>query len=196
MSLWDDIDRARREHELLLRDVAAREASVLELLADWCVACFRDGGKLLTFGNGGSAAQAQHAASEFVNRYRRWRRALPAIALSADTAVVTSIANDDGFARVFARQLEALAGPADLALAFSTTGASANLLEAARTARRLGLRTAAMLGGDGGPLRELVDLALIVPDPHAGRVQEIQLFLVHVLCDRVDAEYPTVTAGF
>ena len=144
------------------------------------------GGKLLVFGNGGSASDASHIATEFVARFMRDRRALPAVSLAADNSALTAIANDFGFERVFARQLEALAGPLDIALAISTSGRSANVLVGARMARSLGLATIGLTGADGGELAGLVDVCLRVPSDVTARVQEGHILIGHVLCELVE----------
>jgi D-sedoheptulose 7-phosphate isomerase len=148
----------------------------------------RKGGKLLLFGNGGSAAQAQHAAAELTGRYRRERRALAAVALTTDTSALTAIGNDYGIERVFERQLEALARPGDVALALSTSGKSPNVLRAVEAAKRLGLRVIALTGGDGGALAGRADVALVVPSAATPQIQEAHLALLHVLCDGVERE--------
>lgn len=145
-----------------------------------------DGGTVFFAGNGGSAAHAQHIATEYSVRYRRDRRALRAVALTADGSALTAAANDLGFEAVFARQLEALARPGDLLVLLSTSGKSPNLLRAASAARRLEVGTVAMLGGDGGPLRSLVDDALVVPSADTSRVQELQLAIEHVIVELVE----------
>jgi D-sedoheptulose 7-phosphate isomerase len=142
---------------------------------------------LLFCGNGGSAADAQHCAAEYVVRYAATRRALPALALGTDAALVTAAGNDFGFEQVFARQVEALGGPGDLLVLHSTSGRSANLLAAARTARARGLATVAFLGKGGGPLAALVDEALVVPSDDTGHIQLVHMAIEHVLVELVEA---------
>lgn len=148
----------------------------------------RQGGQVLVFGNGGSAADAAHTAAELVGRFQRERRGYRAIALTADPSVVTSIANDYGYARVFARQIEALGRPHDIALAITTSGESANVLEALRTARELGLTTIALTGRDGGAAGQLADVHVNVPSDATPRIQEVHRTLLHVICDLVESE--------
>jgi len=143
--------------------------------------------KLLIAGNGGSAADAQHLAAELVGRFRRERRPAPAIALVDNPASVTAIANDYDFAAVFSRQLEALGNPGDILLAISTSGNSANVVEAVRSATSNGIRTIALTGGDGGHLAGLADLVIAVDSPQTARVQEIHLSVIHALCEIIDA---------
>jgi D-sedoheptulose 7-phosphate isomerase len=145
------------------------------------------GGRLFFCGNGGSAATVEHVATEYVVRLKRERRALAAHALTAGSAQLTAAANDFGFERAFARALEGLARPGDLLVLHSTSGASPNLLEAARSARRLGVGTVALLGETGGALAALVDLAVCVPARDPARIQEIQLAIEHAVAEQVEA---------
>lgn len=145
------------------------------------------GGKLMFCGNGGSAADAQHLATEYVVRFRRNRRAAAAIALTTDTSLLTAAANDLGFDQVFARQVEALGNRGDLLFLHSTSGESENLIAAAAMARQLGIRTVAMLARGGGRLRELVDLPVVVPTENGARAQEIHLTIGHVVCDLIES---------
>lgn len=146
-----------------------------------------DGGKLLFCGNGGSAATAEHIAAEYVVRFRRRRRPLPALALSGNSAVITAAANDLGFERVFARQVRALAGREDLVVLHSTSGDSENLCRAARVARELDVDTVGVLASGGGRLRDLVQLALVVPTEVVAHAQELHLALEHAVVDHVEA---------
>lgn len=148
----------------------------------------RNGGKVLFCGNGGSAADSQHLAAELVGRYRLERRALPAIALTTDTSILTAVSNDYAFEEVFARQVEALARPGDVLVLLTTSGRSRNLLRAAEAARGLGVKTIAFSGRDGGPLAGLTDLALTVPAETSDRVQECHIALGHILCELVEQE--------
>jgi D-sedoheptulose 7-phosphate isomerase len=144
------------------------------------------GGKILTFGNGGSAADAQHLAAELVGRFERDRPGLAAVALTSDTSVLTSVANDGGFARVFARQIEALGRPGDVAFAISTSGESANVVEGMRAATARGLRTVALTGRAGGALGAAAEIHINVPDDSAARVQEVHITLIHAICRIVE----------
>lgn len=153
------------------------------------VGSLRNGGKLLVFGNGGSAADAQHVASELVNRFERPRRALAAVALTADAAVVTSIGNDEAFARVFARQIEALGREGDVALGISTSGASPNVVAALDVARAQKLRTIALTGRDGGAVGRAAAVHVNVPSDSTARVQEVHRTLLHVICDLVERAF-------
>lgn len=149
-------------------------------------ATFEHDGMLLTFGNGGSAADAQHLTGEMIGRYRRERRPLPAVTLSTDPTVLTCIANDYVFADVFARQLQALARPGDVVAAFTTSGRSANVVEALSTARSRGATTVLFGGGDGGPAAAYADHTLLVPSTTTARIQEMHTFLLHAVSEVVD----------
>lgn len=144
------------------------------------------GGKLVAFGNGGSAADAQHLAAELVGRYSRDRRPLAALALSADTSVLTAIANDTSYNRVFARQIEALGRRGDVALAISTSGTSRNVVAGLESARQLGLTTVALTGRDGGTVARLADVHVNVPETSTARVQEVHRTLLHVICELLE----------
>jgi D-sedoheptulose 7-phosphate isomerase len=144
------------------------------------------GGKLLIFGNGGSAADAQHMAAELVGRYQRERAALAAIALTTDTSVLSAVGNDYGFERVFARQVEALGRAGDVALGISTSGRSANIVAALEAARRRGMKTIALTGCDGGAVGRGADIHVNVPDESAARVQEVHRTLIHALCELIE----------
>jgi D-sedoheptulose 7-phosphate isomerase len=146
------------------------------------------GGKVLSFGNGGSAADAQHLAGELVGRYLRDRAALPALALTTDPSIVTAVGNDMGFDAVFRRQVEAHGRKGDVAVGISTSGKSPNVLEAFRAARERGLVTIALTGGGGGRLPGLVDYLIDVPHPATPRIQEVHGMVVHVLCQVVEEE--------
>jgi D-sedoheptulose 7-phosphate isomerase len=154
----------------------------------------KSGGKLLVFGNGGSAADAQHIAGELVNRFLKNRKALPAVALSTDGGVLTCIANDTGFENVFARQIEAHGRAGDVCLAISTSGQSPNIVVACKQARSQGIKVVALLGRGGGPVAALCDLALIVPSDDTQRIQETHNLLGHILCELIEAEmFPNQT---
>jgi D-sedoheptulose 7-phosphate isomerase len=150
------------------------------------VAAYRGGRKALFFGNGGSAADAQHLAAEFIGRYLRERRPLPAMALHANTSAMTSIANDYGYEHVFSRQLQALAVAGDVAVGISTSGNSPSIIEGVTIARRMGVYTIGLTGASGGRLRELVDVLIAVPSNETPRVQECHILVGHALCDAVE----------
>ncbi len=148
----------------------------------------RDGRKLLIFGNGGSAADAEHIAGEFVGRFVAERRALPAIALSVSTSVLTAIANDYSFEDVFARQVEALGQPGDVAFGLSTSGTSENVVAGLRAARERGLRTLGLTGRGGGTVIEFADVCVRVPADDTPRIQEGHLLVAHIVCEVAERE--------
>lgn len=154
--------------------------------AQLLVEVFQAGGKVLIFGNGGSAADAQHLAAEFVNRFQVERPPLAALALTTDTSILTAVANDYDFRQVFAKQVRALGRPGDLAWGISTSGNSPNVVAGLDAARELGLKTLALSGGDGGPVAAAAEMALTVPSRNTPRVQEVHITIGHVLCDLVD----------
>ena len=149
--------------------------------------CLNKNGKILLFGNGGSAADAQHIAAEFVCRFNRDRAALPALALTTDTSALTAIANDYGFERVFARQVEALCQPGDVVIAISTSGRSPNVIAGIEAARARGARTIGLTGGDGGDMIGLVDIAVVIPTDVIARIQECHITVGHLICEVVEA---------
>ncbi len=152
------------------------------------VATFRAGGKVLLFGNGGSAADAQHIAAELVNRFLLDRPALPAIALTTDSSILTSVSNDRDYAEVFARQVEALGRSGDVAIGISTSGRSASVVRGIEAASSARICTMAFTGGDGGKLAGLVDYAFVVPSRSTARIQEVHATLGHALCELVETE--------
>jgi len=170
------------------RALAAEGAAPIAAAAAIVAASFRAGGKLLLFGNGGSAADAQHIAAELTGRFRGERDALPAIALAANSSDVTALGNDYGFDRVFARLVCAHGRSGDVALAISTSGNSPNVLEAVREARSRGLRTIGLTGRRGGKLAPAVDVAIVVPSDDTQRIQEAHIAVGHVLCELVEEE--------
>ena len=153
------------------------------------VASLRSGGKLLVFGNGGSAADAQHLAAELVGRFQREREGLAAVALTTDTSVLTSVGNDYGFDRLFARQVEALGRRGDVALGITTSGASPNVMAGMDAARARGVITVALTGRDGGAIGRAAEIHVNVPSESTPRVQEVHRTLLHVLCDLVERSF-------
>ncbi|MEN9934048.1 MAG: hypothetical protein RLZZ387_627 [Chloroflexota bacterium] len=178
-------ERVRRWFEAS-RDVQARladeHAPAVARIADVVTGTFRSGGKLVLFGNGGSAADAQHVAAEFVSRFKRERAALPAIALTTDTSILTAIGNDYSFDRVFARQVRALVRPGDLAAGISTSGNSPDVLEGLVAARECGARTLGFTGERGGRLRDLADLCYHAPTEDTALIQQAHITVWHAIC--------------
>jgi len=156
--------------------------------ASLMIQCLQSGGKLLFFGNGGSAADAQHLAAEFVGRFVLERRGLPAIALTTDSSILTAVGNDYGFDQVFARQIEALGQPNDVAVGISTSGNSPNVIEAVKKAKKQNVKTIGLAGKDGGALAKSVDLAITVSSTNTARVQECHIAIGHILCELVENE--------
>jgi len=181
-----------RAHCTGLADLAARCAVELAEpaaeIAGLVLHTLRAGGKLMFCGNGGSAADAQHLATEYVVRFRYHRRPLTALALTTDTSLLTAAANDYGFEQVFARQVAGLGRAGDILFLHSTSGLSPNLLAAASAARKLGVLTVALLARGGGPLRTVVDRALVVPTGDSAHAQEMQLAIGHAICDIVERQ--------
>ena len=158
----------------------------LNAAAEALIAAYRGGRKAIFFGNGGSAADAQHLAAEFLGRYLLERQPLPALALHANTSAVTAIANDYGYETVFARQLQALAAPGDVAVAISTSGNSRSVLEAVTVARSMGVATIGLTGAKGGRMRDMVDVLIAAPSNDTPRIQECHILVGHALCDAVE----------
>jgi D-sedoheptulose 7-phosphate isomerase len=167
-------------------DFVSTQEQNLILLVDWVVSCFNNGGKLLVFGNGGSAADAQHLAAEFVNRFLIDRRPLPALALTTDTSILTSVGNDFSYDDIFAKQIYALGKKEDIALGISTSGNSPNVVNAIQAARDIGMQTAVLTGGSGGKLSSEAELVLNVPCDKTPHIQETHLWIEHMLCWLVD----------
>jgi D-sedoheptulose 7-phosphate isomerase len=151
--------------------------------------CLQFGNKLLLFGNGGSAADAQHLAAEFVGRFAMERAGLPAIALTTDSSILTAVGNDYGFEQIFARQIQALGRPGDVAVAISTSGNSANVLEGVKEARKRNLKTIGLTGKDGGALAQQADVAVTIPSTSTARIQECHIAIGHLFCELVDADF-------
>jgi D-sedoheptulose 7-phosphate isomerase len=167
-------------------DFAERSTEAILASAELIVEAFKAGHKLLLFGNGGSASDAQHIAAEFVNRFQIDRPALPAIALTTDTSALTSIGNDSDFKEVFARQLKALGREGDVAIAISTSGNSPNVIRAVQAAREIPVQVIAFTGRDGGQLARLSNIALVVPSESVSHIQESHITAGHVICELVD----------
>jgi D-sedoheptulose 7-phosphate isomerase len=184
--MTDDLQAQLEEHLAVVGE-AAGLLPLVGRLAELIVERLGEGGRLITFGNGGSAADAQHFAAELVGRYRADRRPLPAIALSSDPSIVTAIANDFGFDEVFARQVEGQSGPADVVVGFSTTGRSENVVRGLRAARACGAATALLTGADGDPAAEEADIVIRAPSDRPARIQEVHGLLIHLVCERIDA---------
>jgi D-sedoheptulose 7-phosphate isomerase len=177
-------ERAIRAHEAMRDGDLASVGTAARAIGD----ALKQGRKVLAFGNGGSAADAQHFAAELVGRFQRDRRAGAAVALTTDTSILTAVANDYGFDRIFARQLEALGSEADVAVGISTSGRSANVLAAFEVARARKMTTIALTGGDGGPVGRAAGIHVNVPDASTARVQEVHRTILHAWCELIEKE--------
>jgi len=186
-----DVSRSLRGSADALASAVANPGFIrsVERAAGAMVEALKAGGKIVVFGNGGSAADAQHFAAELVGRFRRPRHGLPAIALTTDSSALTSIGNDFGFDKVFARQVEALGASGDVALAISTSGGSPNILAGVRAARRTGMAVIGLTGGRGGKLAKEAEMAIVAPSDVTARIQECHAAVVHALCEAVDAAF-------
>ena len=182
----DEIKRQLNEHidavNMVTEHLTEPIAECVRMLVD----ALKGGHKLLIMGNGGSAADAQHFAAEMVGRFLLERKALPAIALTTDTSILTAVGNDYGFDDVFNRQVEALANPGDVLIGISTSGNSLNIKRAFETGKNIGVRTVGLLGRDGGEIGPIVDFNLTIPSSETPRIQEAHLVIIHILCDLIE----------
>jgi D-sedoheptulose 7-phosphate isomerase len=185
----DRINSAFAQHLELLNRTSSL-APDIESLAREMIDVLEAGGKILLCGNGGSAADAQHIATELTGRFmENDRRPLPAIALTTDTSALTAMGNDFGFESIFARQVQALACAGDMVISITTSGNSPNVLKALETAKAMKCRTVAVTGGDGGRVREIADVCLVVPSSETPRIQEMHIVIGHILCDLIDRHF-------
>jgi D-sedoheptulose 7-phosphate isomerase len=188
-----DFEEAIREHQSMMAGLDELGPALLTV-ADAMIERVRAGGAVFWFGNGGSATQALHFATELVGRFERERRGIRSYALVADTSLITAVANDYSFEAIFARQIDSLCRPGDVAVGLSTSGNSANVLQGVDAAASLRALTVGFSGGDGGKLARSVDLPIVVPHERTCRVQEAHLFLGHSLCELVEAAMPDLDA--
>jgi D-sedoheptulose 7-phosphate isomerase len=177
-SLQEGAELRIKVGQVCARNIVAAASMITE--------CFRSGGKLLLFGNGGSAADAQHLAAEFVGQFVMKRHALPAMALTTDSSILTAVGNDYGFEQVFARQIQALGRAGDVAIGLSTSGNSPNIIAAAEEARKRHLKIIGLTGKDGGTLAKCVDISITVDAQNAARIQECHIAIGHILCELVE----------
>jgi D-sedoheptulose 7-phosphate isomerase len=152
------------------------------------IKCFSTGNKIIVFGNGGSAADAQHIVAEFIGRFQKERKSLPAISLTADSSIITSLANDYSYDIVFSRQCESLVSKGDIVLGISTSGNSKNVEEGIKTAKKMGATTIGLLGGDGGTIKDVVDIPIVVQSTNTARIQEVHRVIYHIICGIVEIE--------
>ncbi len=183
----DEILQQQSENLLLIRESNYTEmvSEAINLQLD----SLKNGGKVLIAGNGGSAADAQHFAGEFVGRFLKERKGLPAISLTTDTSVLTCIANDYGYDQAIARQIEALGKPGDVFIGISTSGNSENIINGIKEAHALGMKVVGLLGKDGGKIKDMCDIAIVVPLNETPRVQEIHTMTVHMMCEMIEEKY-------
>jgi D-sedoheptulose 7-phosphate isomerase len=180
------IQKALRESIGVKEDFIKENTTKITFFAEKIALALTSDRKLLLCGNGGSAADAQHIAAEFINRYELERPPLPAIALTTDTSILTSVGNDYSFNEIFSKQVKALGVEGDVLLAISTSGNSTNVIEAVKAARGLGIFTVGLTGGEGGQLTRLVDLSLVVKSSVTARIQETHILVGHIICELVD----------
>ena len=183
------IEKSLEQHIEVFQTILTSEINLIRKCAEMIIETLENGGKILICGNGGSAADAQHIAAEFVGRYETERRALSAIALTTDTSTLTALANDYGFEQVFARQVEALGNAGDLLIALSTSGNSSNVNTAVMSARRIGCKTIGLTGSEGKKLASLCDACILVPAKRTARIQEAHITIGHIWCEIVDAKF-------
>lgn len=188
MSRKAEIISSLEKSVLVKRAVIKGMVPSIEDMVELIVFVYRAGGKVVLFGNGGSAADAQHIAGELMGQFAFKRKALPAVALTTNSSVLTAVANDYGYNKVFSRQVEALVNKGDVVVGISTSGGSPNVLEAIEVAKRKGAQTIGLTGGDGGKLAKVVDLALVVPSDSTPRIQEAHITIGHIVCELVERE--------
>lgn len=169
-------------------NLKSNHIDIIEKAADLIAQSIEQGGKAILFGNGGSAADAQHIAGELVGRFMKERPALAAIALTTNTSTLTAVANDYGYETTFARQIEGLGKKGDVAIGISTSGNSPNVIEGIKRAKHIGIRTVALTGGDGGKVSRIADLSVIVPSHSTPRIQESHSMIGHIICELVEEE--------
>lgn len=182
------IAKRLEESAQIKKTIATSKIGEIERMVNFILMAYKMGGKVVLFGNGGSAADAQHIAGELVGRFMLKRQAFPAIALTTNTSTLTAVANDCGYGAVFSRQVEALVDEKDVVIGISTSGDSPNVIEAIKLAKRKGAKTIGLTGGDGGKLAQVADLALIVPSDSTPRIQEAHITIGHIVCELVETE--------
>ena len=186
LTLLDASVRERIIASIELKQTLLKQSQLLAQIADELIRAYRAGKKVILFGNGGSAADAEHIAAELAGRYYMDRKPLPAEALTVNTSILTAIANDYGFEQIFARQVEALGNPGDIAIGISTSGNSPNVIEGIRVAKRKGMITIGLTGADGGQLKNEVDYCICVPSKDTPRIQEAHILIGHIWCELIE----------
>ncbi len=183
------IEKEMREHQKTFERVFEELRFHIYTASMICVEALKNQKKIILFGNGGSAADAQHIAAELVGRFKKERRALPAIALTTDTSALTAIGNDYGFEDIFSRQIEALAEQGDVAVGISTSGNSANVIKALEVAKESGCKSVGLIGRDGGKMAGVCDASVIVPSNDTARIQEMHIMIGHIICAAIDEAF-------
>jgi len=192
-SMRREVAKRLEESARIKKAIALSKIGEIERMVEFIITAYKTGGKVVLFGNGGSAADAQHIACELVGRLGVKRQAFPAIALTTNTSTLTAVANDYGYEAVFSRQIEALVNEKDVVVGISTSGNSPNVVEAMKMAKIKGAKTIGLTGGNGGKLAEVADLVLIVPSDSTLRIQEAHITIGHIVCELVEKELADVT---
>ena len=187
MNSTENLQNAIAEHQAMFAKLSALIPQISQVEEE-LKACLKRGGKILLMGNGGSAADSQHIAAEIVGRYKKERRGLPAIALTTDTSILTSVGNDYGYDYIFTRQIEALCRPEDIVIGITTSGNSKNVVAAIEEANKIGATTIGLTGGTGGKLSTLCKINLVMPSSDTPRIQEAHIFVGHSLCDLLESD--------
>jgi len=180
------IDERLKDSIQITETILKGDLSVIEKIAQEILDCVEKNHKVVFFGNGGSAADSQHLAAEFIGRFQKERKSIPAIALTTDTSILTALGNDYGFDIIFARQIQGLGQKGDVAFAFSTSGNSKNVIAGVLEAKKIGMKTISFTGCKGGKLASLTDLSFIVPSDNTARIQEAHICVAHIICELVE----------
>lgn len=188
MNNIETIKRDLAESAKVKKDLI-RQASLIDKIAKEAIAALKKGGKVIVFGNGGSAADSQHMVAELIGRFRREKRPLAAVSLATNTSILTAIGNDYGFQYAFSKQVEALAGKHDIIFAISTSGNSKNVIEAVLTAKKMGAKTVGLSGCGGGQLSKIAGLSLVVPSDSTARIQEAHITVIHIICGLIEEAF-------
>jgi D-sedoheptulose 7-phosphate isomerase len=184
-----DIIDELNEHKAVIDTIIDNLVDDIVSVSHLIIGTLKDGNKILICGNGGSAADAQHIAAELTGRYKTERRPLPCIAITTDTSALTAIGNDYGYDTVFSRQTQALANSGDLIIGISTSGNSKNVINAFEVAKEIGCKTVALIGKDGGDMKKLADLSIVVPSNNTPRIQESHILIGHMICQQIDNSF-------
>ncbi len=174
------------EHNRVIEKILSNQTEKINEIAQLIINCYKNGNKVILFGNGGSAADAQHIAAELVGQYKLKRKSLPAIALTTNTSILTSIANDYGFDKIFERQIESMVEKGDMAIGISTSGNSENIIKGILKAKERGAKTIAFTGKSGGKLKDIADILLNIPSDNTPRIQEVHITIGHIICGIVE----------